>query len=143
MTNFAETGVLNHLFRSPTLPKPATIAVALTRALGNDSQTGATIDEVPNSNGYTRVDLGAPADSKFTIPVQDGAGSGWIENTSVITFPACSTADWGWCSGIAILDSATHGAGNALYIGPLSAAQFIQVGTTFSIPSGSLKIFQH
>ena len=142
MTNFAETGVLNHIFRSPSFPKPSTLAVALTRAVPTDSQTGATIDEVPNSNGYARVNLGAPSDSLFSIPAQDGAGSGWITNLSAISFPA-ATATWGWCSGISILDSATHGAGNAFYNGPLEEAQLIQNGTTFTIPSGSLRIFQH
>ena len=140
ISNVTESGILSHLFRTDTLAKPSTIAVALTGRVPADSDTGASMGEISNANNYARVNMGAPSNGIFNNIAQDALGSGYITNVSVITFNQCTGSEWGWSSGIAILDSAGYGSGNILYAGPLPTAQLIQVGTTFSIPAGGLQI---
>lgn len=134
-SNYSEDAIFNHLFRGNTLAKPTTIAIALTTVPPSDASTGASMNEVPNANGYARVSLGAPSDSLFTA---HGVG-GPALNLSGVTFPV-ATSNWGWVSGVCIVDNSTHGAGNVLMHGTLSQPQFITTNGTFSFPSGSLQL---
>ena len=69
ISDYLESQLLNHLFRSDLFPKPSSIAIALTNGVVKDSDTGSTLPEVPTGNqvgaptGYGRIVLGDPASS--------------------------------------------------------------------------------
>jgi hypothetical protein len=136
-TDYVESGVINHFFRSSTFPKPTVIAIALTTNVPADNVTQATLQELPNANNYARANLGAPADATWTAVTQSVAGSGLSSNTGAINFNQCTGADWGWVSGVVILDNAGYGSGAPLYASAITP-QLIQVGTTFSFPIGNI-----
>lgn len=134
MANFSDylrNALEDHVFRTSSYSKPGTIAIALCSGVPTSSNTGANLPELPNANGYTRWVLGAPADNVW---IRTAAGV--MNNGSGIAWPAAS-AQWGWVSGIAFLDSATIGAGNVLMQGALSVAKFITQNDVFTIPSGN------
>lgn len=138
-SNFAESGVLNHIFRSSTLAKPVTMAVALTGIVPNDANTAASINEI-SGGSYARVDLGAPADADWNAVILDSTGgSGLMDNVAAVTFPQ-ATANWGWVSGIALVDT-TSGSGNMWMYGQLTTPREILNNDTFEIPAGSLDIY--
>lgn len=139
-SDWMESGIIDHFLRGTTISKPTVIAIALCSGVPTDSNTGANIPEVANAGGYARYNAGPPNDNAFyragSVPqVSNGA----TENTSGYTWPTC-TSTWGWVSGIAILDSATIGAGNVLFHGALSVAKLVTTSDVFSISSGSLDI---
>ena len=233
ISDYLESQLLNHLFRGSDFQKPDTIAIALTNAVPKDSDTGATIDKIPltdgpRNTGYTRVNLGDPAvsgdgswsavgdDTVTTFSVyldgenvsaehsidgilasnaigsgyfypaylsesvaqsldpvgsvvtltfpekfpsvelyspassfQSGVmldpgyttyeGNGFIKNLGNISFREADT-NWGIVSGVAILDSATHGEGNLLMHAPLTFAREIREGDSISFNIRSLEI---
>jgi hypothetical protein len=134
LSNYAQSGLYNHFFRSATFAKPSTIAIALTTNIPTESDTGATIAELPNANGYTRV-MNASGDAywRHVIP---GSGDNAIE----IAFPT-ATGDQGMVSGVVILDSNTHGAGNSLMFGALPTPRDIKSGDVFRFVIGNFDIF--
>lgn len=139
-SDFLESGILDHIFRTSSFSKPSTVAVALTGEIPVDGDDGASIDEL-SGGSYARVDLGAPADADWNAPTLNGpGGSGHIDNTAAVSFPQ-ATADWGYASGIALLDNASAGAGNLLMYGPLDTPRDIKNNDTFEIPIGSLDIY--
>lgn len=144
MSDYLQSGLLVHFLRSDTIAKPSEIGIALCRNVPVDTDTGATIPEVANSNNYARVNMGAPADGDWDAIVLNGpGGSGYTANTAQIAFNQATGGDWGWVSGVAILDSATYGAGRMLWGGPLATPREIRENDTFQFPAQSLKIYSH
>ena len=135
MSDYLESTLLGHLFRTATFGKPTVVAIALCTAGPSDSSTGATITEVTNANGYARQTLN-PLDANWAAV---GAG-GLTDNVSAITFPVCTTATWGTITHVAILDSATHGAGNLWLYGTLAVSKVVGVGDTFKFNIGDLDV---
>lgn len=136
MSNYLESKVYDHLLRSATWSKPTTLAFALCSGVPTSADTGATISEFANANGYARVNYGAPADSGWQVITADNGG----KNTLNIGWPACVTSNWGTASGIAICDNSAYGAGNLLMWGQLSTPREIRVGDTPFMGSGVLTI---
>lgn len=137
-SQYLESGIMSHIFMTDTFSKPSTIAIALTTDIPTSSQTGSTINELPNSNGYARFDLGAPADADWAYDYING--SGHLDSAVEISFTA-SGGDWGYVSGVAILDSASHGAGNLLYYKGIDTPKIITDGDSYTLPVGSLDIY--
>lgn len=141
MTNYMESGVLNHLLRSATLSKPTTIAIGLTSIVPGETATGGDCNEVANAGSYARVDVGAPTDGDWDFVDQNGPGaSGHTQNTAAITFPQ-ATANWGMVSGVVITDNATYGAGNVLFYAPLTSPRDIKNNDQFQFSAGDLDIY--
>ena|SRR3990167_7288732 len=140
-SNYAESGILNFLFRgnSNNFGRPNVLAVALTRNIPAETDNGQNLPELANAGSYARVLLGTPANSLFTDIVQDGSSSGVIDNASAITFPA-ATAEWGHVSGIAITNSGVYGAGEIIVFGRLTTPRHVLSGDTFQINTGDLDI---
>jgi hypothetical protein len=137
MSDYLEDQIINHIFRSSTFSKPATIAIALCTAAPTAASTGSTIVEVANSGSYARVNLGAPNDSTWGDP---SVGDGTTGNTGTITFPQ-ATANWNaTVTYVAIVDSATYGAGNVLFWGALATPKTVTTGDTFQFDVDSLEI---
>ena len=135
LSDWLESQIAEHIFRTATFTKPTVLAVALCTAATTDAQTGATITEVANSNGYART-LRNPLDANWAAI---GVG-GLTDNVAAITFPAASGGNWGTITHIAICDSATWGAGNVLFHGALTANRIVNDGDTFEFAIGDLDI---
>lgn len=103
-SDFLETVLLNHVFRTAVLAKAANLFVALHTADPTDAGTGA---EVPTSGtGYARQAV-AVADLSWAVPY-DAAGQQKTHNLVEITFPQ-ATAPWGTPSHWALWDAVTGG----------------------------------
>ena len=128
LSNYAENVVLNHITTNSAYTPVATVYLALATADPTDAGTGASMSEVANSGSYARtaITLGAAASRRVT---QSGA----------VTFPA-ATGSWGTVSHWAIVDSATHGAGNLLAYGAFATAKSIVSGNTPSVASGDVYV---
>tara|TARA_A100001515_G_scaffold47109_2_gene37165 strand:- start:11693 stop:12181 length:489 start_codon:yes stop_codon:yes gene_type:complete len=155
-SDYLESGLLHHVFRGQDFPKPANVAIALCSGVPRDSDTGVsqyanggTLPEIPSGNstgastGYGRKDLGDPSvlgNSVWTYDSDDhDAGSGLIKNTDTILF-GTATQDWGWVSGIAIVDSGDYGTGNMLMYAELSNPRIIYQGDTVKFDVSTLQI---
>jgi len=148
LSDYLESGLLHHMFRGQTFPKPSSIAVALTNGVPIDSHTGSTIPEVPSGlngslTGYSRINLGNPSVSGnnfWSYSSSDHAvGSGVIKNNVSFVFDA-ALQDWGWVSGIAILDSPTYASGNLLMHAQLDNPRIIYTGDSVKFDLQSLQI---
>lgn len=137
LSDYMEDALRTLIFRTGVgFAKTATLRVALATAATTDAQTGATITEVTNANAYARTGPN-PLDANWTAPDSTG---GLTDNAAAITFPTCTTATWGTVSHIALVDSATHAAGNSLFHGALSVSKTVGVGDIFQFSIGALDI---
>ena len=132
-SNYAESGILDHLFRESTFSKPTVIAVALTTNAPTDSDTGVTMSEVVDAGAYARVVHSG------NLNLDEPAAAGTTTNTTVITFPT-ATADWGYVSGVVLCDTEAHGTGNSLLYGTLGTPKIVANGETFSFPATNLDV---
>lgn len=154
LSDYLESGLLHHIFRNETFAKPAKIAIALTAAEPEDSQTGTTITEIPsgdgaNLSGYSRLDLGDPAtagdDTWDYLPADNAVGSGVIGNASTLVWDT-ALYDWGWVSGVVILDSEHHSTdpvedpGNVLMHSRLDNPRIIYTGDSVKFDMDTLQI---
>jgi len=137
-TNYLENKLVDHLFRTASLAKPAALWVALFTAAPSDAGGGTEVA----GGGYGRVnvppgDLNWAATQGGTSGVSSGTG-GVTANAAVITFPVPSAA-WGTVTHFAIFDAATGG--NPLVWGPLVAARDILNGDPAPrFPANSLTV---
>ena len=137
LSDYLESGLLQHMFMATSFPKPSNISIALTSGVAVDSDTGATIPEMAGG-GYSRVTLGDPADegdSKWVLT----EASGFISNSGQIIFNT-ALVDWGWVSGIAVCDSAAVGSGNLLMHSALTNPRQIYAGDNVKFEVSSLEI---
>ena len=150
LSDYLESGLLHHVFRVQSFPKPANICIALTSGVPLDSHTGSTIPEMASgladgitSTNYSRVDLGNPAGYGhilWSYSTEDhDAGSGVIRNSGQIVF-ATALTDWGWVSGIAITDHKDVGAGNLLMHAALNNPRMIYTGDNVKFDIDKLEI---
>jgi hypothetical protein len=126
LTNFAENKLLDHACGTAYTP-PSTVYIALATADPGEAATGASMSEVANSGGYSRlaITFGAAASRK-------------VEQSGALNYTA--TGSWGTVTHWAIVDSATHGAGNALAYGAFSIAKQVVNGNTPSIPTTEVDV---
>jgi len=134
MSDFLEASILGHIFSSSSYAKPTVLAICLSSGIPNDTSTGSNFMELQNAGSYQRQTLN-PSDSNWSIV------NNIAYNAVEIQFPV-STAPQGFCSGIAICDSATYGGGNLLYYGQASPAQFIYVGNQMVLPVSGIAVSQ-
>lgn len=128
LSNYAENALLNHLTTNSAYTSVATIYLALATADPTDAATGASMNEVANSNNYSRkaIAFGAAASRRVT-------------QSGTVTYDAAS-GSWGTITHWAIVDSATHGAGNILAYGALSESKAVISGNTPSVASGQVYV---
>ena len=154
LSDYLESGLLHHIFRNESFAKPTKIVVALTAGEPQDSQTGTTIEEVAsgdgsNLSGYARIDLGDPltaGNEAWLYTTGDHAvGSGVIGNSANLVFDT-ALYDWGWVSGVAILDSEVHSThpsldpGNLLMHSKLDNPRIIYTGDSVKFDMDTLQI---
>jgi|TARA_B100000085_G_scaffold162164_1_gene147532 hypothetical protein len=148
LSDYLESGLLHHIFRGSSFPKPSEIAIALCSGAPLDSDTGFTIPELPtgingSGTGYARIDLGDPStqgDTTWVYSQQDHIhGSGLIKNSGSLVFEK-ALIDWGFVSGIAITDDSRHGSGNLLMHSELSNPRIIYKGDAVKFDVTNLQI---
>lgn len=127
-TNYAETQIINHIFRTASFTKPTTLNLALFTSVTDGE--APTVNEL-TGNGYARVACN-PLDANWSAPV---AGNGTTYNINAITFPA-ATADWGTITHFGIYDASTGG--NLIIYAPLTIARVITNGSTPSFAATAL-----
>ena len=139
---------LHHLFLGSSFSKPANISIALCSGVPKDSDTGATIPEVPSGinnqlTGYARIDLGDPStdgDDNWLYSLANNAvGSGVLSNKVNFVFDK-ALLDWGWVSGIAITDSPDYKTGNLLMHAQLDNPRVVYMGDTPKFDADLLEI---
>ena len=135
MSDYLETQLINHMFRTSSYTKPSTLTIALCVSAPSDLDTTLAGKEVANSGSYARVALD-PDDSNWADT--DGA-DGETSNSSIITFAAPS-GNWGTVSHFAICDSATYNGGNMLFYAALNSPVAITSGLSVSFNIGDLTI---
>lgn len=139
-SNYAESGILNWLFRANTnsFARPSAIAIALCYGVPTETQNGATIPELPNANGYQRYAV-TQNNSNWTESNQV-ANSGFIENAVEFLFSTL-TGDVGHISGYAIVDNSTWGAGNVIICGSFPTARDAKANDAPVIRAGLLDLY--
>lgn len=127
LSDYAELKLLDHVFNVAYTPA-ATVYLALCTGDPTDAGTGASMNEVANSGSYARtaISFGAASSRRTT---QSGG----------VTFPAAS-GSWGTVSHWAIVDSATHGAGNMLAHGAFAVSKSVVSGNTPTVASGEVYV---
>lgn len=148
LSDYLESGLLTHILRGGVFNKPSGIAIALTSSPPSDSDTGATIAEIPSGingsgTGYARINLGNPVyngDGYWTHSAADIAvGSGSVTNATAHIFDT-ALVDLGWISGVAICDTAVHQSGNVLIHGTLTNPRVIYTGDSLKFDIDSFEI---
>jgi len=135
-SNYLENELLDHVLRNEAYTAPSTVYCALFTA---DDSGGATAENLEAGTLTNEVSDSGTAYARQAITFGSVASGGSISNTATITFPT-ATADYGTVEYVAIMDSATVGAGNCLYYGSLTAAKTISSGDQFVINTGSLTV---
>ena len=125
LSDYAENKLLDHLLSTTAFTMPTQVYVALYTTATDDAAGGT---EVTNAGAYAR-----------TLVDFDAATGGATDAVADVVFPE-ATANWGIVTHIALVDSATHGGGNRLMHGPLTASKQIDSGDTFRIPSADLDV---
>lgn len=134
LTNYLESGLLNHIFRGVSYSAPATLYIGLTQNFISGNLESGIIDE-PSTGAYARQAYTSNG-TNWTAPYESGS-SMVIHNLSAIQFPL-ATANIGNVSGVFIADSLSSG--NILFYGELSYPRNIRQGDQFVFSSGALKV---
>lgn len=66
-------------------------------------------------------------------------GNGFIKNSSQLVFDTALT-DWGWVSGVAIVDSSLYGSGNVIMYAKLANPRYVYTGDNIKFDVNSLEI---
>ena len=117
MSDYLESQIRAHIFRTATFTKPSQLWIALYTSSPTDADTGTEV----TGGSYNRVQLN-PADANWTAV---SGTNGTTDNASAITFPA-PTANWGQITHVGIRDA--NPAGNLLIWGPLNTPKTVNNG---------------
>jgi hypothetical protein len=110
---------------------------ANTADAGGVSQSYSFI-EFPNITLYSPVSL--QQSGKLTNPGYSlYEGNGFIRNASQLVFDTAFT-DWGWVSGVAIVDTSNYGSGNLLMYAELENPRYVYAGDNIKFDTNSLEI---
>lgn len=128
LTDFLENELLDHVLNNAAYSAPSNLYLALATADPTDAATGASMNEIANSGNYARTEITFGA-----------ASSRAVTQDADVDFPQLS-GDLGTATHWAVIDNATHGAGNALAHGELVAPKELYTGNSPSVLSGQVVI---
>lgn len=134
LTNYLESGLINHVFRGSSYSAPSTLYIGLVKSFVSESIESGVVDE-PTTGNYSRQAYTSNG-TNWIAPYTSGTAL-MTHNTSAIEFPV-ATANIGDVSGVFIADNASTG--NILFYGQLSSSRNIRSGDQFVFSSGSLKV---
>lgn len=129
LTNTAETEMLDHVLNNLAYSSPANIYLGLCTADPTDAATGASANEVANTNAYQRTAISFGAYSSRAV-TQDAD----------VDFPQASGGSWGTVTHWAIFTSQTYGAGDCLAHGAFNTSKTVNDGDTPSVASGEINV---
>lgn len=133
MSNYLEAAVLNHLFRGVTFTPPSSLYMSL--FTGDPTEAGLFADECSGTD-FARVAV----DISTVGTVFGSPSSGVITSSAKIQFPVPGADDWGTITHVALLDSATLGAGNFWLIAALSTPLQVFTGDDVNIPVAAMLV---
>lgn len=137
ISDYLETRLLQHSINKTSFTAPAAVGLALYTTTPN-VDTGASGTEVSTSGtAYARINILTGNAGGHFFGAASSADPSTISNSADIVF-ATATASWGTIVGMALLDSTTVGAGNALWIGALAASKVVNNGDVFKFLTGQL-----
>lgn len=117
MTDYLESQLREHIFRTGTFAKPATLYVALFTSAPGEAGGGTEV----SGGGYQR----AAAPNGTTVWAVDPLDAGKVSNAVSIVFPQPAT-NWGTVGWFVICDAATGG--NRLFHAALETPRLILAG---------------
>jgi hypothetical protein len=142
MSNYTENKLIDFILRGFAFSQPATIAIALTTVVPDDTSTGATIVE-PVGGGYTRMVVGPGPANWFStngaIVGPSTGTNGTTGNVDPVVFPK-ATANWGTIVGACICDDSTTGSGNVLFWGSLVDPKVINIDDIFLFDTSNISL---
>lgn len=127
LSNYGENALLGHILNTAYTPA-ATLYLALCTADPTDAATGASMNEVANSNNYARTAIAFSA-----------ASAKRVTQSGPVTFPQAS-GSWGTVSHWAIVDTNTYGSGNVLAYGEFTTPKSVVAGNTPVVPTTSVYV---
>lgn len=140
MSDYLEDELIKHIFRTGSFTKPAVLAVALLTTQADDDDTGvftaSTGVEVTSANAYSRQARN-PLDANWSATA---TGDGQTDNVAAVTYSQCATSGWGTVTAMAIVDNATHNAGNMLFHSTVDTSKSIDVGDTAEFAAGAITV---
>jgi hypothetical protein len=112
-------------------------------AIAEDGSTGLS-ETYTFSNTFPGVTFYSPSTLAVSGSQTSGGytsyeGNGFIKNKNQIVFNTALT-DWGWVSGVAIVDHSDHGSGNLLMYAQLENPRFVYTGDSIKFDTNSLEI---
>lgn len=119
---------------------PANEYLALLTVVPTDASTGATITETDYTS-YARTQIGTGNNQTDAWNAATGSTTATVTNKNAITAPAATGASTNPLVAIAILDSATIGAGNIMWWASVTSTP-IANGDTPRIVAGALSLVE-
>lgn len=129
LSNAAELLVLDWILTTGTPTRPAASALALDTTTISDTDTGATITEPPDGDGYDRQ-----------VVVWNTAAAGAATNNGVETFGPCTGTNWGSVTDFCVVDSATFGAGGVVVFSALDTARTINIDDSLQFADTAISV---
>lgn len=122
ISNYLEIRLLDHVLRNVAMTSPTTVYAALFTSDPTDADIGTEV----SGGSYARQAV------TFSAVV-----SGATSNASTVTFPT-ATADWGLVTHVGIYTAVSGG--NLLFHAPMTSAEQVLNGQTFSFLAGELRV---
>lgn len=129
LSNAAELLVLDWILTTGTPTRPAASALALDTTTISDTDTGATISEPPDANGYDRQ-----------VVTWNAAAAGAATNSSAETFGPNITTNWGSITDVAVCDTATYASGGVVVYTALDTARTINIDDSLNFATSSISV---
>lgn len=129
LSDAAELLVLDWLLGTGTPTRPAASALCLDTTTITDADTGATISEPPDANGYDRQTCAFGA-----------AAAGSASNSALESFGPNITTNWGTITDFCICDTLTYASGGMVVFSPLDVAKAVTVGDTLEFAIGAVVV---
>lgn len=127
MTDYLESALINHVFRSTAYTAPTQLNIALFTAAPSDTGGGTEV----SGGSYARVNAGIGTSNWAAT----SGGNGTTSNVNAITFTT-ATGSWGTVTHVGIFDQTT----NLLWWGALTTSKTVGTGDTFSFAAGALTV---
>jgi hypothetical protein len=130
--------VIEEYFGGVAFAAPAGVYLALLTVVPDDTSTGATITETDYTS-YARTQIGTGNNQTDAWNAATGTTTATVTNKNAITAPAATGPSTNPIVAIAVLDSATLGAGNVLGWATVTSTP-IASGDTPKINAGALSV---
>lgn len=133
LTTFGRQAMVTQWWVRDLADSTSSVWVAYTVTVPPGNADGTQLDEPDPAHGYARLEI--PLNSSHWAPT----GFGEIFNSLSDTF-STPTSDWGYISGLALLDDATVGAGHVIATGEVAEPFRCPAGITPVVNVGDITI---